>query len=288
MAEAFGIAASVIAVVDITAKVGGISIKLKKLWNEVKNVPATLLLKADQLQEFEIFLKDTEDQIAASPLPDSAWNSGMLQKYVARARSILDELQTMIDEFQRQLADPRRRKITSAKIILRKDDIRSLDAKLDQALNLFRMAQGQYIIRTFLDSGFGVSHDSEASHRFNRSKGTSPDLFAMCHERTSIGRIRFGHGARAQYQFSIRTPDWLAAYVYSILAFRSTLGWQLNLRAYEVVERFREDLVDAFYKDDAISVKKILVGQKMTPFVRDEQGSTLLRVGFSLTLEHLV
>lgn len=146
MAEAFGIAASVIAVVDITAKVGGTSIKLKKLWNEVKNVPATLLLKADQLQEFEIFLKDTEDQIAASPLPDSAWNSGMLQKYVARARSILDELQTMIDEFQRQLADPRRRKITSAKIILRKDDIRSLDAKLDQALNLFRMAQGQYMM----------------------------------------------------------------------------------------------------------------------------------------------
>ncbi|KXH62791.1 hypothetical protein CSAL01_02696 [Colletotrichum salicis] len=72
MAEALGLAASVIAVVDLTAKVAGASIKLVSLWKEIKNVPEALLEKAERLRDFEEFLLETEIQASNSPLPQQA------------------------------------------------------------------------------------------------------------------------------------------------------------------------------------------------------------------------
>ncbi|KAJ5004770.1 hypothetical protein K4K48_009003 [Colletotrichum sp. SAR 10_66] len=151
MAEALGLASGVIAVVDMAAKVGGASMKLKRLWNEVKEAPYMLLQKAEQIQDFEEFLIDTECQVATNPLPATAWSSALLQKYIAKARTVLCELQEMIDDLLDQATAGRgyKRKIGSTKAVLLKDNIKALDAKLDQALNLFKMAQGQYMMFVF-------------------------------------------------------------------------------------------------------------------------------------------
>ncbi|OBR10383.1 hypothetical protein CH63R_06075 [Colletotrichum higginsianum IMI 349063] len=149
MAEALGLAASVIAVVDMTGKVGSASFKLMRLWNEVKDVPTMLLEKAERIQDLEEFLDDTEDQIARSLLPEVVCDRGRLRKHVAKARRALTEIQDLVDQLQAKVtAEQRgfRRRFASTKVLLRKDEWKALDQKLDSALHLLSIAQTQYLI----------------------------------------------------------------------------------------------------------------------------------------------
>ncbi|CCF38508.1 hypothetical protein CH063_09586, partial [Colletotrichum higginsianum] len=148
MAEALGLAASVIAVVDMTGKVGSASFKLMRLWNEVKDVPTMLLEKAERIQDLEEFLDDTEDQIARSLLPEVVCDRGRLRKHVAKARRALTEIQDLVDQLQAKVtAEQRgfRRRFASTKVLLRKDEWKALDQKLDSALHLLSIAQTQYL-----------------------------------------------------------------------------------------------------------------------------------------------
>ncbi|OHE91608.1 hypothetical protein CORC01_13085 [Colletotrichum orchidophilum] len=69
MPGALSLAASVIAVVDVTAKVAGASIKLINLWKEIPNISDALLKEDESPQDFEDFLLDTESEAAKIPLP---------------------------------------------------------------------------------------------------------------------------------------------------------------------------------------------------------------------------
>ncbi|KAK1455495.1 hypothetical protein CPAR01_00998 [Colletotrichum paranaense] len=147
MAEALGVASSVIAVVELTGKVAGASIKLVNLWKEIKNVPDALLEKAERLRDFEDFLLETESQAADSPMPQRAWNSALLQKYISRTRAALKDLQETVDQLYARVTDPRKfkRNLASTKAVLRKEDLSALDSKLNLALELFKLAREQYL-----------------------------------------------------------------------------------------------------------------------------------------------
>ncbi|KAK2757181.1 Ankyrin repeat-containing protein [Colletotrichum kahawae] len=259
MAEPLGIASSVFAVVDVATKIGVATIKLKKLWNEVKETPKMLFHKAEQLQDFEEFLIDADIQIYTSPLPTTSWNSTLLHKYIIKARVALAELQRIIDDLLEQATSGStyRRKLGSTKAVLKKDDIKALDAKLDQALNLFKMAQGQYMISVV-------------------------DVFNMSHERTLFGKLCFAFNFSDRLECSLRTSDWLSPSVYSIMLQRSTIGWQFSFRAYEVVEYFPgHELTKYAAMDDAGGLFKYLSEHRISPFVRDRRGHTLLRLAAS-------
>ncbi|KAF5484096.1 hypothetical protein CGCF413_v014572 [Colletotrichum fructicola] len=306
MAEALGLASGVIAVVDMATKVGGASIKLKRLWDEVKEAPYMLLQKAEQIQDFEEFLVDTELQVATNSLPATAWNSALLQKYVAKARTALGELQEIIDDLLDQATAGRgyKRKIGSTKAVFRKDNIKALDAKLDQALNLFKMAQGQYMIALMNSSHIlnverhSKQHEGSDSgehhlHPLEYGSGSTQEyvsckvvyaikapaeIFSISHAKTILGSLHFALGSNEQFQLSLRTPYWFSSSVYSIIAFRSISGWQVSLRAYEVVESLADVLLLHFWDDDPVAVFRFLDEHRMTPFVRDERGFSLLRI----------
>uniref|UniRef100_L2FJX5 Fungal N-terminal domain-containing protein n=1 Tax=Colletotrichum fructicola (strain Nara gc5) TaxID=1213859 RepID=L2FJX5_COLFN len=329
MAEALGLASGVIAVVDMATKVGGASIKLKRLWDEVKEAPYMLLQKAEQIQDFEEFLVDTELQVATNSLPATAWNSALLQKYVAKARTALGELQEIIDDLLDQATAGRgyKRKIGSTKAVFRKDNIKALDAKLDQALNLFKMAQGQYMMfvlpmfyyiskslmtntpepgnSALMNSSHILNverhskqHEGSDSgehhlHPLEYGSGSTQEyvsckvvyaikapaeIFSISHAKTILGSLHFALGSNEQFQLSLRTPYWFSSSVYSIIAFRSISGWQVSLRAYEVVESLADVLLLHFWDDDPVAVFRFLDEHRMTPFVRDERGFSLLRL----------
>ncbi|KAI3557706.1 hypothetical protein CABS01_07904 [Colletotrichum abscissum] len=150
MAEALGLAASVIAMVDVTAKVGSATLKLMKLWNEVKEVPTMLLQKAERVRDLEDFLLDAEDHIQSSPLPQAFWSTNYrLRQHIEKVRRALDEVQDMVDDLQAKLTarkDGFRSKLLSTKVVFRKDELKALDTKLDAALGLFSIAQMQWIM----------------------------------------------------------------------------------------------------------------------------------------------
>ncbi|KAK1598404.1 uncharacterized protein LY79DRAFT_666136 [Colletotrichum navitas] len=149
MAEALGLAASIIAVVDMTGKAGSASFKLMRLWNEVKEVPVMLLEKAERIKDLEEFLDDIESQIAKNQLPRAVYDMARLQKHIAKARRALTDVQEMVDHLQAKVnADQRgfKRKFASTKVLLRKDEWNALEKSLDSSLYLLSITQTQYLV----------------------------------------------------------------------------------------------------------------------------------------------
>lgn len=146
MAEALGLASSVIAVVDVTGKAFALSIKLKALWDEVRDAPTLLLEKAEELQDLEDFFLDAEARAATTPIPKSLWNDAMIQKAVCKARAAMRDLQDAIDSLSVEVNDRRRyrRKLAAAKVVIKKDSLEAMERKLDRALSMYRLAQGLY------------------------------------------------------------------------------------------------------------------------------------------------
>ncbi|GKT92060.1 ankyrin repeat-containing protein [Colletotrichum tofieldiae] len=304
MAEVLGLAASVIAVVDMTSKVGSASLKLMRLWNEVKEVPAMLLEKAERIKDLEEFLDDTENQIARNLLPEAVCNMARLQKHIAKARGALTNVQEMVDHLQAKVnADQRsfKRRFASTKVLLQKDEWKALDANLDSALYLFSIAQTQYLIATstfctsfmleglpastkvpdqaLAENGYPFETDDQNSTRKRKSNSalsTVSNVFHMPYSKSVLPTFRFGFGVNGSFQFSVSTPTWLTGSVYSILAQRSFQGWQLNLRAYEVVRYFDTELDYHLKADDALAIFRYLDEHKMTPYARDWNDRTLL------------
>ncbi|KAJ0384325.1 hypothetical protein COL922a_008616 [Colletotrichum nupharicola] len=233
MAEALGIASGVIAVVDMATKVGGGGFKLKRLLEEFDDVPYTLLQKAEQIQEWDELFNEAERQIPPdAPPPALIRNKTLLQKYAAKFRTISAELQAIVDKLLDQSTNSRRykRKIGAVKAVLRKDDIKALDGKLDEALKQFQFSLSLYTARTI------------------------------------FGRLRFALGSREGLQIALRTPDWLSSSVYSVIASKSIAGWNVNFRAYEIVPNFTTiGLTDLLRDDDALGILNFLDERKMTP-----------------------
>ncbi|KAF4784476.1 hypothetical protein HER10_EVM0008812 [Colletotrichum scovillei] len=307
MAEALGLASSVIAVVELTGKVAGASIKLINLWKEIKNVPVELLEKVERLRDFEDFLLETESQAASSPLPQQAWNSALLQKYIARTRAVLKDLQDMVDQLYAQVTDPRKlkRKLASTKVVLRKEDLSALDSKLNLALELFKLAREQYLTSLMSYSVMvqlqqssdiksiqmspgqvasrGQTEDNSVDCGTNTNQSLivkAPAMATFSHRRTMFGRIGLSWKSDVGYKLHAQPPSWLAGSVYSVLAQKSLCGWQLSLRSYEVVEYFSDELFAAMWSDNCPAFFKRLHNQNMSPFVRVGDGSTLLEFAF--------
>ncbi|EQB43689.1 hypothetical protein CGLO_17628 [Colletotrichum gloeosporioides Cg-14] len=307
MAEALGIASGVIAVVDMATKIGGGSIKLKRLWDEINEVPAMLLQKAELVQGWDQLFDEAEHQLETQTLPALINNRVLLQKFTSKARAILSELQVMIDGLIEGSTIGRkyRRKIGSAKVILRKSDIKALNEKLDEVLAQYQMAQSLYTMATLMQNPIlSIEGRSEDCHNKSGNMQAHPDpptaqsdsvderigdtvvhtltnsqnILKIPTSRTVIGRLRLAFGSQEGFQFSLRTPDWLSSSVYSVVACKSVAGWTVNLRAYEVIPNFRKtDLADLFIKDDALAIFKYLDDHRMTPFVRNYKGASLLQ-----------
>ncbi|KAI8153691.1 hypothetical protein K4K49_005179 [Colletotrichum sp. SAR 10_70] len=136
MAEALGLASSIIAVADLTGKTIALTIKLKTLWEEVKDVPITLLDKAEYLQHLEELLDLAEQDATEDYTPTAVRNA------INRARAAKNDVQNTIDAYTEELANRRhyRRRIAAAKFVIQKDDLRTVEQKLDRALELYKLA----------------------------------------------------------------------------------------------------------------------------------------------------
>ncbi|KAK2751495.1 hypothetical protein CKAH01_17876 [Colletotrichum kahawae] len=142
MAEALGLVASVIAVADVAVKAGSAYVKITRLWDQVKQVPAALREKTEEIRLFEEFLLDTERNLSQGQFPELTPNHAFLERLVTRCHDTLNELHDSVDQMYRRVASQSRlkRKIASAKAVLNKDDLEALTSKFDRALNLFQRA----------------------------------------------------------------------------------------------------------------------------------------------------
>ncbi|KAH0426095.1 hypothetical protein CcaCcLH18_10584 [Colletotrichum camelliae] len=291
MAEAVGLAASVIAITDVAVKAGSAYLKITRLLDEMKQVPTELRLKADKVRFLEDFLFYAEDNLSKCPLPSST----LLEDQISKCNSVLRDVKEMVDHTLSQIAQPTtfRRKIALTRAIFRREDLKVLEAKLDEALKLYQLAQEQYILTMMASSLIREAQESaetvslpetvivDQKQRSNATKASqqTSNMLSVCYKPTLFGRLQFAFQAGRGFQVAVQAPSWLTSSVYSVLAHRATVGWQLHLRAEGVVKHFDWELLVLIQRDDPQGVFRYLDEHAMSPFVRNEFGKTLLEVG---------
>lgn len=148
MAEVLSVIASGIAVAQVAGTAAGAIIKLKKLWDEVKNVPESVSDLMEQIDCLDPILWEAEQQVIQNQLPPQLWDDKVAIRSTKYCRKALQKLTCLADDLASQIYSKRRmeRGISRAKVLLKKDRLRDLEQGLDSAVRILQLAQQGYLM----------------------------------------------------------------------------------------------------------------------------------------------
>lgn len=143
MAEVLGVVASGIAVVDAAGQIGSGIIKLRRLWNEVKDVPYTIKSLMQKLEVFAILLGELETTQQSST-GDAArpFNSQGMRLSMTQCREAIDALDDLVNKLSEHVDSEKRSKRAKAKlkVALAKDNLAQCHDRLKDAVQLLQFA----------------------------------------------------------------------------------------------------------------------------------------------------
>lgn len=164
MAEALGVFASGVAVAQVAGTVGAAALKLKKLWEEVRDVPESIRDLLEQIDCLDPALWEAERNLARNDLPPLLWSGDVAQRSTTYCRKALTRLTELVDDLDALLhrspnRAQRRRdrlamKVACVKIILRKDELVSLERRLEAAVRMLCTAQQGYVMQVIRHTPF--------------------------------------------------------------------------------------------------------------------------------------
>lgn len=142
MAEALGIVASGISVAQLAGQVAKSIVKLKDYWDQVNEAPAEiklLLREIDSLSQILGYLREPQNHNNPSA---SQFGKGCFQQCVALCREGADELEGLVCEMAATIEGKHgwRKKLGSAKIVLKQAEIKILRRRMKSAIRLLSLA----------------------------------------------------------------------------------------------------------------------------------------------------
>ena len=146
MAEIIGVVSGVLTLAGVAGKAGASVLTLKRLWDEVKDVPDSINFLMMQLEHLDPVLQDMENefsQVRAAIQNDSRTN--LSQQY---ARQAVQDLEGLVNDLQQQLSSKKGMKgnIAKFKVTLKKDLVRSYQERLQHALQLVSLSQQTHLM----------------------------------------------------------------------------------------------------------------------------------------------
>lgn len=136
MAEVVGLVASVVTLGELTTKV----VKLKSLWDKVRNVPEDIQSQLDELETLNILITEVEAEAAAEQDALRDTPAGALGlRYCKKAAK---ELEDVIQNLQRNIKSPARLRRTAAKFgaVLSQKTILDAQRQLSKAFQMLQFA----------------------------------------------------------------------------------------------------------------------------------------------------
>lgn len=91
------------------------------------------------------------------------------------------------------------------------------------------------------------------------------------------GRLNFSFSAEGG-SFSVQAPTWLARSMYTMIYEKSVGGPQFQLRRYETIYAWSDEVLDIIYSDDPAALVKHLTATGLSIYSRNRFGRTLLYV----------
>lgn len=146
MAEALSIASSVIAVVQVAGKLGTSTLALKRLWDEVQDVPAGISICIEHLDMLTTTLDDMDGELQQTR--DVAQNSNAGKKSLQYCHRVKTELEAMVLDMQQQIHDARKgkRTLTKFRVKLKKAAVEEYQQRMQYAIQLLTLAQQTYLM----------------------------------------------------------------------------------------------------------------------------------------------
>jgi hypothetical protein len=123
MAEALGVVASGIAVAQIAGQASGAVLKLKQLWDEVQNVPATISDLMEQIGCLDPTLWEAEQHFHHQDISPLHWENPTGRRSAEYCRKALQKLSAITNELSTMVTSEKRirRKIGCVKVVLKKE-----------------------------------------------------------------------------------------------------------------------------------------------------------------------
>ncbi|KAK6224011.1 hypothetical protein LQW54_000157 [Pestalotiopsis sp. IQ-011] len=148
MAEVLGVVASGIAVVDAAGQIGSGIIKLRRLWDEIKDVPETINSLMQQLELLAMVIGEMETmQHSSAGDAIRPFNSKGMQLSMIRCREAMNTLDDLVSKLAMHVDSEKRSKRAKAKlkVALSKDNLAQCHNRLKDTVQLLQFAQGLYL-----------------------------------------------------------------------------------------------------------------------------------------------
>ncbi|EXL91638.1 hypothetical protein NOF04DRAFT_16674 [Fusarium oxysporum II5] len=146
MSEILGLASSNITIVEVAGKLGTNTIRLKRLWDEVQDVPVSIQMCIEQLEILAPAIDEMESEFEKTR--NMIQNDSASKRSLEYSRKAVQTLDTLVRDMESQISAARtsRRLVVQLKVRIKKDVIEDHQQRLTSALQLLSLSQQTYLI----------------------------------------------------------------------------------------------------------------------------------------------
>ncbi|KAI3319889.1 hypothetical protein HD806DRAFT_508224 [Xylariaceae sp. AK1471] len=298
MAEVLGVAASGIAVAQVAAQVGKSIIKLKQLWDDLQDVPSSIADLFDQIDCLDPALWEAEHSFNQANLPPLFWDDTIANRSTVYCRKALGSLTELINELSIQInrTGKFKSKILAVKVVLKKEQLKRLENRLQNAIRMLTLAQQSYlvaltrmqpdiIIQRFteivtplaLQNGHHSGRDGR-SNTFHQQT-CSQRIISADNEENEHHDLVPRKSLRRQDTMSIvrlRLPMWLYGATWELQCARSYGNWKFNVKYYHI-RPWDSGVFEFAQNRSPKDLQELFSRGLASPYDRDDEfGNTLL------------
>ncbi|KAL4794307.1 hypothetical protein BDV19DRAFT_390368 [Aspergillus venezuelensis] len=305
MAEAIGIVSGAITLADATVKADKGILALKRLWNEVHEVPEYINSLLDRLALVHSVLSELETELNHNP---QLKISNPIQLSIQHCKGAKDRLNVLGKKLSQGVGDKTRltRNRARVKAVLGKEVARRLEDEIRDAMQLPGIAQHTYAIALarqqpalIMDQIMsGVTAQGQSAQICTPVPPAIAPNTAFNTQKTTKGAFQGRQalpwrysifGSYASRSFSntsseevrsvrIQTPAWLARSVWDICARRACNGWRYTLQQWTVRPEC-SDIFRTVVAGNLSATTALFNERKASLYDRDPGGRTLLHHG---------
>ncbi|KAL4933389.1 uncharacterized protein BDV17DRAFT_298910 [Aspergillus undulatus] len=311
MAEIVGVVSGAITLADASHKAGSGILALKRLWNDIHNVPDYINSLLDRLGLVHLVLTDLQAELSRDQNILNA--NSAVQLSVQYCSKAIKNLDTLVNELRQRVEDKQRLRRNKArvKVVLEKDAIQRLEREVQDAFQLLGIAQQTYSVAlvrhqpsliTNQIGALGIAASpsiTQGSSPRNQKSLTSEvktkrsiekpantgfltlswvysSLFGSYTSKSSLFNLNgTSTSIEETYCARVQLPSWLARSVWDICAKRASNGWTYSLKHWTIRPQDTEVFETAF-RSDISSVIQMFKSRTGSLYDRDTQGWTLL------------
>ncbi|KAF5692281.1 cholin permease [Fusarium circinatum] len=146
MAEILGLASSIITIVEVAGKLGTNTIRLKRLWDEVQDVPASIQRCIEQLEILAPAIEEIDHEFEKTR--NMIKNDSAAKRSLEYSRKAVETLDTLVRDMETQIsaAKTSRRLVAQLKVRIKRDVVEDHQHRLTSALQLLSLSQQTYLI----------------------------------------------------------------------------------------------------------------------------------------------